>query len=95
MVVIYQKEYRIKTFLFYEECFITESIPNLASSPVVLQRILPQPCTKQGQSEWRQYSVKWSHKGGRVRGLFSATKNNSRSSSDKTITAEMKKTQEL
>lgn len=31
IVVIYQKEYRIKTFVFYGECFIAESIPNLAS----------------------------------------------------------------
>lgn len=62
------------------ECFITESIPNLASFRVFSRRppkdIAPAlcPCTKPGQSKWRQYSVKWNHKGGRVGGCFQQRK---------------------
>lgn len=84
--------------MFMGKSFITESILNLASSQVFFRRppkgiasALYTAGTKTAATIFSEVESQ----GWRGRGLFSATKNNNRSSSDKTITAKMKKTQEL
>lgn len=80
------------------ECFITESIPNLASFRVFSRRPpkdIASALYKAGTKRVATIFSEVESQGRKGRGLFSATKNNNRSSSDKTITAEMKKTQEL